>query len=252
MNKVKLIAHRGESALAPENTREAYELAWRKGAAWGAETDVYLTSDGVLVCMHDTNTLRTGGVDWVIGEHTLAEIRTLDVGAWKGSQWFGCRVPTLREVLATLPPEAHIFVEIKLAGGGFPRAFTEALEASGARWDQVSFISFESSELQIAGEAFPNIDRFLLCVLENDENGKPKTSADELVARMEELNIQGIDVCHAGLNIDRAYADKFHAAGYKIHCWTVDEVADAKRMIALGVDSITTNRPSGLAQELSS
>ena len=62
--KFKFVAHRGESMFAPENTAEAYTLAWRNGTAWGAETDVYLTQDGVLVCSHDDSATRTAGIDF--------------------------------------------------------------------------------------------------------------------------------------------------------------------------------------------
>ena len=110
--KFKFVAHRGESMFAPENTAEAYTLAWRNGTAWGAETDFYLTQEGVLVCSHDDSAIRTAGVDFKFRDHTLEEAKKLDVGKWKGPQWTGCKVPSLREVFNTMPPEAHIYVEI--------------------------------------------------------------------------------------------------------------------------------------------
>ncbi|TXT38004.1 MAG: glycerophosphoryl diester phosphodiesterase [Planctomycetota bacterium] len=71
----EIIAHRGASAEAPENTLAAIQLAWQQGAD-AAEIDVMLTADGQLVAIHDETTLRTGGVDWIVSGRTLAELKT--------------------------------------------------------------------------------------------------------------------------------------------------------------------------------
>ena len=78
---VKLVAHRGESEAAPENTLEAFTLAWARGARC-IEGDFHLTRDGEVVCMHDDNAKRTCGVDRPLAELTLAEIRSFDAGKW--------------------------------------------------------------------------------------------------------------------------------------------------------------------------
>ena len=113
---MEFIAHRGESLAAPENTMEAFNLAWSRGAT-GIEGDFHLTSDGHIVCMHDDNARRTGGVDRRLSEMTLAEIRRLDVGTFHGGAWRHTRVPTLEEVLASIPPYGKIFIELKCADG---------------------------------------------------------------------------------------------------------------------------------------
>ena len=81
----EIIAHRGESWLAPENTLAAFNLAWKRGAD-AVELDVHLTADGHLIVCHDDNTERTTGRKLVIRQSTLAELRTLDAGAWKGAR----------------------------------------------------------------------------------------------------------------------------------------------------------------------
>lgn len=99
---VQFVAHRGESEAAPENTLESFTLAWARGARV-IEGDFHLTLDGKVVCMHDSNAGRTCGVKRELAGLTLAEIKALDAGAWKGAQWRFTRVPTLAEVLRTMP-----------------------------------------------------------------------------------------------------------------------------------------------------
>jgi len=89
---VEIVAHRGASWDAPENTVAAWRLAWEQGAD-AAELDTYLTKDGKMVVLHDGSTQRTTGVDLRVAETTLAELRALDAGKWKGEQFAGrsCR-----------------------------------------------------------------------------------------------------------------------------------------------------------------
>src|SRR5687768_9550612 len=94
-----IIAHRGASHDAPENTLAAFKLAIEQGAD-GFEADFYLAKDGRVVCLHDPDTKRVAGKKLLVREASFAELRALDVGIWKGPQWKGERLPTLEEVLA--------------------------------------------------------------------------------------------------------------------------------------------------------
>lgn len=110
--RVEIIAHRGASFDAPENTLAAIELAWHQQAD-AVEIDVRLTADAEIVVIHDETTARHGGRDTPVCEESLTELRQIDVGRWKGSQWAGERIPTLAEVLETVPDGKRLFVEIK-------------------------------------------------------------------------------------------------------------------------------------------
>src|SRR5271170_7325637 len=90
----QVIAHRGASYDAPENTLAAFRLAWQQGAD-GIEGDFYLTDDGEIVCLHDSDTGRTGDRKLSVGQSTLAQLRTVDVGVSKGEKFRGERIPTL-------------------------------------------------------------------------------------------------------------------------------------------------------------
>src|SRR3954451_4899727 len=111
-----LIAHRGESQLAPENTLAAFQLAWSSNDD-AIEMDVHLTSDGRVVVCHDDDTVRTTGgrAKCVIRDSTADELRTLDVGSWKDPRYAGERIPLLAEVLSTMPAGKRAFVELKAA-----------------------------------------------------------------------------------------------------------------------------------------
>ena len=109
---MEIIAHRGSSFLAPENTRAAAELAWRE-AADAVEGDFRLTADGQIVCIHDDTLKRTAGVDRRVSDLSLDELRRLDVGSWKGPQFAGQRTATLDEMLATVPRGKRFYVEVK-------------------------------------------------------------------------------------------------------------------------------------------
>ncbi len=239
--EIRLVAHRGESAHAPENTVPSYRLAWRNGACWGAETDVYLTRDNVLVCNHDPTTDRTAKHPGNIREMTLAELRRLDVGKWKSPQWTGIQIPTLREVLDTVPPGKHVFVEIKSAGTGFAAAYNEAMLGSGVRDDQVTIISFSGDELRNVRRDLPHVRTLLLTSVKRGEDGRVTPSADEMIAILRDLDVTGVDLYPNGMCIDAEYVKAVHDAGFEFHVWTFNTVDAALPLYEMGVDSITTD-----------
>lgn len=110
--QVEIIAHRGASHNAPENTVAAIKLAWQQDAD-GSEFDIWLTKDGKIAVLHDKDTKRTTGVTKLVHQTTLAELRSLDAGKWKAPQFAGEKIPTLEEMLATIPPQKQVFIEVK-------------------------------------------------------------------------------------------------------------------------------------------
>ena len=122
-----VIAHRGSSAQAPENTLPAFQLAWEQGAD-GIEGDFQLTKDGHIICFHDKDTKRLAGQPLTVANATLEELRQLDVGSiqpqaevdalrtWSADKFQGTRMPTLAEVFASVPSGKKIFIEIPRRG----------------------------------------------------------------------------------------------------------------------------------------
>ena len=155
-----VIAHRGASYDAPENTLAAFRLAWQRGAD-GIEGDFYLTADGEIVCLHDSDTGRTGDRKLFVGQATLAELRKVDVGAWRGEKFRGERIPTLAEVLSVVPAGKKIFVEVK-SGPQILAALKRDLVRSRLKPAQVTIISFHDSVIEAVRKQLPDYKAYWL------------------------------------------------------------------------------------------
>lgn len=236
---MEFIAHRGESLVAPENTLEAFNLAWSRGAV-GIEGDFHLTKDGHIVCMHDDNAKRTGGVDRKLADMTLAEIRTLDVGAWKGTDWRHTRVPTIEEVLATIPKNGKIFIELKCSDGIVDK-LKPVFAQCGLRKEQLIIITFDNETVKAVKRELPDHKAFLLIWVDSDKvTGRPLMDAQQMIATLKEVGADGVDCCAHDF-VDREWVQTVKKAGFEFHVWTVDDAVTGKRFIKNGVDSITTN-----------
>jgi glycerophosphoryl diester phosphodiesterase len=231
----EIVAHRGYSFAAPENTVAAFELAW-KVAADAVEIDIYLTADNHIVVHHCATTGRTCvGGDLKVSESTLEELRKLDAGQAKGAQWAGEKIPTLEETFAVVPDGKRLLVEIKCHSEIVPE-FMRIFKASGLKDEQVAIISFHDDVIKTIKEVHPSFEAYWLCCTN-------RMSADELVATAKAANADGLDamVCD---EFNEEFVAKVREAGMGLHVWTVDKDEEAVRMAALGVDGITTNRPA--------
>lgn len=246
--KVELVAHRGESKDAPENTIAAFRLAWERGVR-AIELDVHRTRDGALVVCHDADTKRVAGVERRIDQSTLAELRALDVGRWRGSQWEGERMPELGQVLATIPDGARCFIEIKVGPEAVP-PLVDAVRASGKRPAQLVLISFQDEALAEAKRRLPELEAYLLSGFKQDESTRAwSPSADELIRRARAIHADGLDLSSKG-PVDAAFVRQVKHAGLAMHVWTIDDPEEVRRFVAAGVDGITTNRPAWIREQL--
>ncbi len=107
-----IVAHRGASHDAPENTMAAFNLAWQQDSN-GIEGDFYLTADKQIVCVHDADTKKTAGRKLMVEKSTLKELRELEYGAWKGPQFRGEPIPTFDDVLKSVPAGKTFVIELK-------------------------------------------------------------------------------------------------------------------------------------------
>ncbi len=242
--RTSFIAHRGASFDAPENTLQAFRLALEQSAD-GVETDIHLTRDGEIVCIHDPTTTRTSGRAMTIANSSWSELRELDVGTWKGPQWEGARIPLLRDALDCVPSGRLIFIEIK-CGCRIFHPLKKTIEESKLAADQIRIISFDIETVAAAKRALPELKTYWLTSFSepvSDKEADP--SAEKIVAILRETGADGVDcVAHAALN--RQFTGILRDAHMEIHVWTVDDPASAQRFISLGVDSITSNRAGWL------
>jgi glycerophosphoryl diester phosphodiesterase len=244
-NPTLIIGHRGASREAPENTLASFRLAFEQGAD-GIEADFRLTGDGEAVCMHDEDMLRTSGVRLAVAQATLAELRRLDVGAWKGERWRCARIPTLREVLGVLPPGRRIFIELK-SGVEIIGAVASALAVSGVESDRIRFLSFDAELVQALKERLP---QYRACWLTDYRFlGRWRPSPGEVMARLHESGADGLGSRDRAV-LDDVLVGMLREASLEIHVWTVDRVSAARRLLGLRVDSIMTNRPGWLRRAL--
>ena len=237
-----IVAHRGASADAPENTLPAFKLAWKQGAD-AVEGDFYLTKDGKIVCIHDADTARTAGVTNVIAETTLDELRKLDVGLWKGEQWKGTKIPTIAEVFETVPAGKKIYIEVKV-GPEIIQPLLEEIEKSDLRDEQVVVISFRQEVVRTIKATAPQFKGFLLSGLKEDESGKIDPSIEKVLDVLQRTGADGFSSTRNVIN--QPFIQQIMDAGYEYHVWTVNDLETAERFKEWGAKSITTNVPKTL------
>jgi len=248
MRGTDLIAHRGASHDAPENTLAAFRLAWEQGAD-GIEGDFRLTGDGEIVCLHDATTNRTAGVDLAVADTTLARLRTLDAGAWKGGEWAGEPIPTLREVIATVPPGKKLFIELK-GGPEILLPLAAVLAGAGLDPDRAVILAFDAEVVAGARELLPRVKALWITDYRKKWGISGWTpSVEKVLQTLESTGANGL-ASRAHRAVDAAFVQALRAAGRELHVWTVDAPRIASRFLELGVDSIITNRPGWLRSRL--
>jgi glycerophosphoryl diester phosphodiesterase/endonuclease/exonuclease/phosphatase family metal-dependent hydrolase len=243
----EIVAHRGASFDAPENTVASVRLAWEQKAD-ASEFDVYLSKDGKIVVLHDRDLKRTAGVDRAVTDMTAEELKALDVGRWKGEKYAGEPVPTLDDVLATVPDGKRVFIEVK-CGPEIAEELRRVLEASPLKPEQTAIISFSPEVVAAAKKALPDRKAYWVVSLGRKDDEKPPT-ADELVARAKEIHADGLDLSARAEILTPEYARTIKSQGLELYVWTVNDPALARAMIAAGVDGITTDRPGWLREQL--
>ncbi len=254
--RTRVIAHRGFSGLAPENTLVALRRAIEVGADM-VEIDVLLTHDGEVVLLHDDTLERTTNGEGVAAEVSLEEIRRLDAGSWFSPEFAGERVPLLAEALDLVRDRILINVEIKgsavtaeAEGGIVDKVLRLVRERD--MLDQVVISSFEPEALRQARQ----LDR---AATGRAATGRAATGItvktaslydDKLHRGMGPLEVMAA-VDSNGFNLSARrlspeILDACHGAGRPVAVYTVNEEADMQRLMAAGVDAIFTDRPDRL------
>jgi glycerophosphoryl diester phosphodiesterase len=244
---VEIIAHRGASHDAPENTLAAFKLGWEQRAD-ADELDIYLTKDGQIVVIHDADTKRTTGVSGAVRSRTLAELRRLDAGSWKGAKWKGERLPTLAEALETVPEGKRMFIEIKCGPEVLP-ILERVLRASGKKPEQLVLIGFRYATMEKARKRFPKLPIYWLAGYEADKRTGEHPDIETLVKKAKSARFDGLNLDFK-FPVNPEFVSKVKGAGLRLYVWTVDDPAAAASLAEAGVDGITTNRPGWLRRQL--
>ena len=261
-----VIAHRGASYWAPEESRSAYELARDLGADY-LEMDIQRTKDGALVAIHDDTPERTTNVAEVfpgrqkqgIGEFTLAELKQLDAGSWFNRKYpdrarnaySGMKLMTLEEVLdiaAEKPGKCPVYIETKSADR-YPGVEKDLvgvlrkkgwLDTSSGELPKVIFQSFYVESLERLAELAPAVPRVYLLVpqvLDKEGGWRPML---ERAAKV------GADIGPAGTLCWPWNVGSAHRRGLVVHAFTLDAPWQFRLMTWFGVDGCFTNRCDAL------
>ena len=268
MTRPLVIAHRGYSCAAPENTLAAFEAALRAGADL-LELDVRLDADGVPVVLHDDTLDRTTDSRGAVGDLGSTDVRAADAGAWFAPVFAGQRVPTLREVvdLVARYPRAGLLVEFKGAWG--PAAASGAvgsLRTAGVAGRSI-VQSFERSTVAALRDVAPDVRRALLVLhpgppvegaeleqayldLVRDPFTALSTPAgmarDQARQAVAELGVVAVNPYVGSLVASPRVIAEYHEAGVASYPYTVDEPRLWSDLLRHRVDGIITNDPGGL------
>ena len=234
----EIIAHRGYSARAPENTLVALEAALRAGAD-ALEFDLQCTADGLAVLIHDDDLGRTTDGRGSVRATRWETLRQLDAGSWFAKEFAGEPVPTLEDVLRSVGARSgRLYPELK----GFGRVedlarIVDTITSAGVLERTVA-ISMDWEALGLMRTHAPT-----LCVGYIVEAAE---RAAEALERAEGDALALVDFDARLLLADPTLAEKAHARGIAMAAWTVDDPCDATRLLEVGVPRITTNQVGSL------
>lgn len=245
-----ITAHRGASHDAPENTLAAFKLAWEQ-AADAVEGDFYLTADRQIVCIHDTDTLRTTGVKKIVAQSTLEELRQLDAGTWKDKAFAGERIPTFAEVLAAIPKGKRFVIELKVGPEIVP-VLVEELQRAKPDPASLQIIAFNAETVAACKQQLPEINVHWLTSFKQPKGGGPwAPTAETIIETVRRSGADGVGMQGQRKVIDREFIQSLRAGGVnEFHVWTIDSIADARFFRDLGPTGITTNRPAFIREGL--
>jgi glycerophosphoryl diester phosphodiesterase len=229
-----VIAHRGASGHAPENTLAAFRRAVAMGATF-IETDLQLSRDARFVAIHDETVNRTTNARGKVHDLTLAELRRLDAGSWFGSEYAGERIPTLEEILEFSKKNDVVFyLELKPSGSwGGEHALVGALRESG-EIPRTIVISFDAAIVENLRRIEPTL---MTGLLYDGQIEKPIEKTVEVGAR--QLAVRG-DLVTPVLLAEARKKD------LQVVCWTVNQPAHMRLLIDAGVDGIMSDYPDRL------
>lgn len=236
--RVKFIAHRGFSWLAPENSKAAFYMAGtNRGAFWGVETDIHFTKDGHWICMHDDTVDRTTDGTGYIRDMTLAQIKELTIDYNAPSQvpindnLIDKKVPTLEEYLQIMS-EMNLFPIIEIKSDGDFLSLYYMIKRYGFE-DKCIVISFYPEYLQNLRAHSKRIKMMLLSSYFMPED----------IEVCKEIGNCGISVDYSKMTPENINIARTH--GLEFGVWTVDDIPTIVHARRLGVDYITTNMGAG-------
>ena len=225
---VEIIAHRGAAGIRPENTMAAVLKAIEDGADW-VEIDVQETADGEVIVAHDSDFMKSAGVELKVWNATMGDLARIDIGSSFDPAYAAERTPTLREVLVAARGKSGVMIELKYYGHNVDLEDRVArIVEETAMTDQIAVISLKVPMIEKMRGLRPGWRTGIL--------------AARAVGDMSKLDTDYIAV-NTG-QVSAGLIKRSKAAGKKLYVWTVDEPVTMSRMISMGVDGLITNQPA--------
>lgn len=232
--RIEIIAHRGNSCCAPENTLAAIDTAFNSGASH-MEIDIRLSADGVAVLAHDATVERTTNGTGSVAAMTMAQLKQLDAGSWFSPEFTGTRMPTLVEALQVAAGRGRLLLDVKVDGMG--AAIQQALVEAGL--DHSAIWPWRGSSTAAAQDFMNHIPG--VEILWGDAPASLTTAAFD---NLKTLGVVGFDV---GLgSVTPAFVDAAHANGMYVSAFTVLDPPTMLQAINLGLDAMETDFPAVL------
>ena len=254
-SKPLIIAHRGASGEAPENTMDAFKLAWELGAD-GIEGDFHLTRDGHIVAIHDkdTNKVTKGRNKLNVKKSSLKELQVLDVGSWKNEKYSKARIPTLEDVIDSLPEGKKFFIEIK-CGTEIMKPLINVIDLKVKERPNlktnICFISFDKDVIKSCRTQWPDIEANYLESYKKIKGISKWAPNENEVFRLLKLSLaSGIGTQANKEVLNPKFIKRLRLNQLSFHCWTINDIETARHFRDLGVDSITTDFPKRIRDGL--
>jgi glycerophosphoryl diester phosphodiesterase len=244
---MKIIAHRGASLEAPENTVPAIHLAWAEKAE-GVEIDVRMTADGKVVLLHDSNTARTTGISLEIAEQTWDAIRILDAGSWKSPRYRLTPIPLLRDVLKILPPGRQLWIEIKCGPEIIP-AIKRDLDLHRLPPESIGFLGFSAPLMGRVKQVFSKHPVYLNVEAPGQPGAPQPWTAETLAQLARDYSLDGVSVGMSDA-IDERFIASVRAERLGLMAWVADDEHVAARLARAGLPGLMTNRPAYIRHRL--
>ncbi len=243
-NNFLVIAHRGESFDAPENTLASVNLAWERNDD-AVEIDVRLSKDDRIVVIHDKTTLRTSGENFTVKDENYSVLKKLDVGGFKEKSFEGEGIPLLRNIIAGMPRNKYLFVEIK-SRENTADVIKSFCERENVNPVYVKFISFNYKLLMHLKSLLPEFEMYWIV---DDKIPIFKKNLTKIIERCKVAGLDGLDFDEKMIN-SKSVIDEIHKANLKLYCWTVNDVKRAKELRDWGIDGVTSDKAHWLSQQL--
>ena len=235
-----IIAHRGSSSAAPENTFAAFDLAVQQGADY-IELDVQLTMDQHVVVIHDDTVDRTSNGSGLVKSYTLDRLKKLDAGSWFDSRYANERIPTLQEILERYSQRVGILIEIKHPKRqiGIEKAVVDIINRF-AYSRHIMVQSFDAYSLQRVKAYAPSLRTAFII----------KPSAFKLTKRKLTEHSSFADCLNMKKTmINRWWIDRIHSVGMDVFIWTVKDQKTANRIKTYPIDGVVTDHPPFFLKE---